>query len=480
MAKKKKKPNQPKHTAVFKKPPLLRSRAIFILPLGACLVIGAVLFLSYFSLSRASLTPVYIGNTSLDSTASEPILEKHIAALAASYRLTLRYPDASQKSFALDETGIAIDSQQSAKTIQNYLHNNLWQRLAWWQPIRLKLVTATNKTKLAEFIASKATVITKVPQDAILSAPNGLSTITPEIAGSGFRIKQPEIALTESTASLNFRPLLLKKTTLEPAIIAKDLKSSENKLETILNRKVNFSLAGHIITPTRATIADWVELSPVKTAKTVDVTINSGKILAYIDKIASPYVASPRNKLIMNMPSGPFILDYGEDGTDITNKDKVAAQAAGGLLKGEQTNIDLSIEHAAAKTVELQPYDKFIVVDISDKRLYAYEKTNLVRTVLISAGAPGTPTVLGQYKIYSKRVSQDMRGGNVDGSRYFQAAVPYVNYFYGSYAIHGNYWRPDSWFGNINSSHGCIGIHDPDDAWVYSWAPVGTPVIVHS
>ena len=72
-----------------------------------------------------------------------------------------------------------------------------------------------------------------------------------------------------------------------------------------------------------------------------------------------------------------------------------------------------------------------------------------------------------------------MKGANVDGSRYFQAAVPYVNYFYGSYAIHGNYWRPDSWFGNINSSHGCVGINDPDDAWVYNWAPIGTPVIVH-
>jgi lipoprotein-anchoring transpeptidase ErfK/SrfK len=104
----------------------------------------------------------------------------------------------------------------------------------------------------------------------------------------------------------------------------------------------------------------------------------------------------------------------------------------------------------------------------------------LVHTFLVSAGAPKTPTVLGKYAIYSKLRSQDMTGNNADGSRYFQPAVPYVNYFYGGYAIHGNYWRPDSWFGNINSSHGCIGVNVSDGAWIYNWAAIGTPVIVHS
>jgi lipoprotein-anchoring transpeptidase ErfK/SrfK len=99
---------------------------------------------------------------------------------------------------------------------------------------------------------------------------------------------------------------------------------------------------------------------------------------------------------------------------------------------------------------------------------------------LISAGAPATPTVLGKYAVYTKYKSQDMSGNNADGSRYFQPAVPYVNYFYGGYAIHGNYWRPSSWFGNINSSHGCIGVNVADGAWIYDWASVGTPVIVHT
>jgi lipoprotein-anchoring transpeptidase ErfK/SrfK len=73
-----------------------------------------------------------------------------------------------------------------------------------------------------------------------------------------------------------------------------------------------------------------------------------------------------------------------------------------------------------------------------------------------------------------------MTGPNADGTRYVQPNVPWVNFFYKDYAIHGNYWRPNSYFGNINSSHGCVGVTPGEGAWVYNWAPVGTTVVVHT
>jgi len=117
---------------------------------------------------------------------------------------------------------------------------------------------------------------------------------------------------------------------------------------------------------------------------------------------------------------------------------------------------------------------------VSSKRLYAFEDQTLVNSFPVSAGAPATPTVLGRYTIYAKYAVQDMRGNNVDGSSYFQPNVRWISYFYGGYAIHGNYWRPESWFGNVNSSHGCVGLQDYQAEWVYAWAPIGTPVITHS
>ena len=48
------------------------------------------------------------------------------------------------------------------------------------------------------------------------------------------------------------------------------------------------------------------------------------------------------------------------------------------------------------------------------------------------------------------------------------------------YVIHGNYWRPLSYFGNINSSHGCVSTVPSEAEWMYDWTPIGTPVIVYT
>ena len=451
----------------------------FILPLGAGLVLAIVAFLSYFTLAHASLAPIHAGTLSIQSTSSQPALERQIAAAAKNYRVSVQYPDGSKKSFAPSETGVTIDPRGSAKNVKEYLHHHLWQRLAWWQPVELRLETKTDKEKLGRFMTNKATVVKTPIVNAGLSTSDGQAAITPESFGSGHTISNPEQTISRAIGSLSSQPLVLTEQRLSPAIFANDLKPAQQKLALLLAQDISFTIGRRIITAEPADIAGWIELTPVPSAKTVDITVNSGKVVSYIDQIASPYVIEPRSRLTMNLPGGLIILDRGADGNDVSNKDQAAALVAQKLLSGTDAQVGLLIQPAKAQTVELQPYDKFIVIDTSARRLYAYEKTDLVRTVLISAGAPGTPTVLGQYKIYSKRVNQDMRGANVDGSRYFQPAVPYVNYFYGSYAIHGNYWRPKEWFGNINSSHGCVGITAPDDAWVYNWAPVGTPVIVH-
>jgi len=48
-------------------------------------------------------------------------------------------------------------------------------------------------------------------------------------------------------------------------------------------------------------------------------------------------------------------------------------------------------------------------------------------------------------------------------------------YFYGSFAIHGAYWARA--FGGM-ISHGCINLSVANAAWLYSWASVGTRVVI--
>lgn len=69
----------------------------------------------------------------------------------------------------------------------------------------------------------------------------------------------------------------------------------------------------------------------------------------------------------------------------------------------------------------------------------------------ISSGLPGTPTVTGRFQVGIK--CADWR--RMTGPGYDLPGVPWVMYFYGSYALHGAYWHNN--FGTP-MSHGCVNI----------------------
>jgi lipoprotein-anchoring transpeptidase ErfK/SrfK len=115
---------------------------------------------------------------------------------------------------------------------------------------------------------------------------------------------------------------------------------------------------------------------------------------------------------------------------------------------------------------------KQIIVDLSDSRIYAYENSRLVRSVLASTGLPATPTVKGSFTVQRKYPAQLMSGPG-----YYLPNVQWIMYFYAGYAVHGTYWHNN--FGQP-MSHGCVNLPNDEALWFYDWAPVGTPVTVQA
>ncbi len=115
---------------------------------------------------------------------------------------------------------------------------------------------------------------------------------------------------------------------------------------------------------------------------------------------------------------------------------------------------------------------KAILVILHQQRVYIYENGKLLRNVLVSTGLPGSPTVIGDFKIYVKYRSQLMTGPG-----YYLPAVPYVMYFYQGYGLHGTYWHNN--FGR-RMSHGCVNMPTSEAAWLYAWSEIGTPVYVRA
>jgi lipoprotein-anchoring transpeptidase ErfK/SrfK len=129
-------------------------------------------------------------------------------------------------------------------------------------------------------------------------------------------------------------------------------------------------------------------------------------------------------------------------------------------------------ETIAEKMQELQESEeRWIQIDLAKQRLIAWEGGKPVYAVIISTGKKSTPTRIGTFEILSKHRSDRMRGSDYD-----VPDVPYTMYYYGGYAIHGAYWHRR--FGTP-VSHGCINVAVNHAKWLFNWAEVGTPVIVH-
>ncbi|MCS7289611.1 MAG: L,D-transpeptidase [Roseiflexus sp.] len=119
---------------------------------------------------------------------------------------------------------------------------------------------------------------------------------------------------------------------------------------------------------------------------------------------------------------------------------------------------------------------KRIVVNLSKQWLYAYEDDRLVFDAPVATGRDGMNTPTGTFQIYAKLPMQTM-DGVTDGKYWVVPNVPHVMYFYGGVALHGTYWH--NLFGTgARPSHGCVNLPVKSAAWLYEWAPIGTPVHV--
>jgi lipoprotein-anchoring transpeptidase ErfK/SrfK len=164
------------------------------------------------------------------------------------------------------------------------------------------------------------------------------------------------------------------------------------------------------------------------------------------------------------------------------------------------STIDVKVDQAGLRTQQggflPQPLtasfttgpDKRIVVSLDTQRAMAIENGQVVRTIPVSTGKAATPTVTGNFYIYARFPTKTMKSRAKPGEKghYVVEGVPYAQYFYEDYALHGAWWH--NGFGHP-ASHGCVNLATkkkntrwpgaPEDAgWLYQWASLGVPVTV--
>lgn len=121
---------------------------------------------------------------------------------------------------------------------------------------------------------------------------------------------------------------------------------------------------------------------------------------------------------------------------------------------------------------------KWILVDISEQTLYAYDGEVLFMKQTVSTGLELTPTSVGVFSIHRKTPSRYMQGPTPGQSNQFYdlPGVPWDMYFSNDGSvIHGAYWHNN--FGR-QWSHGCVNLPLDKARELYEWTPVGTPVVI--
>jgi hypothetical protein len=99
---------------------------------------------------------------------------------------------------------------------------------------------------------------------------------------------------------------------------------------------------------------------------------------------------------------------------------------------------------------------------------------------LVTAGLQGT-TKPGFYRILRRVYDETMDSRTVPnvGDSYLLKGVLFTQYFTGDgAAIHYNWWGPPRGFG-YPGSHGCLGMRYDGSKFLWDWAGIGTPVVIH-
>lgn len=105
---------------------------------------------------------------------------------------------------------------------------------------------------------------------------------------------------------------------------------------------------------------------------------------------------------------------------------------------------------------------RYVEGDLSRQVLVLARDRKVYKIIHTSSGAPGTPTVLGSFSVYSHSPGYNEKG------------MYYSVYFHNGYAIHGFASVPE-----YGASHGCFRIPESNAVTVYNWLNEGDKIFVY-
>lgn len=298
-------------------------------------------------------------------------------------------------------------------------------------------------------------------------------------------------------------PVSLQVEDIDPSVTDDIASSAADTLNALIASPVTIAGNGGNITTLGAdALAACMRVEPDQNADLSSTETRNGYVVFDADKLQDYYdtqikanyqpTEEDRNVIVNN--NGDVLQANSEGHPGVTVADGGDSNVGTDGVKAFANGSGTVTIDATVTPMNTTQTKRHVVIDLSDKKLYAYENDQVIKTFNIADGAGiaadgsctgdlCTPT--GDFTIWWKLDSQDMQGtltlSNGSTTSWNAPGVKYVNYFsHSGCAIHrisSTYAINDADVPTSGAeSHGCVGLGWDVAEWFYNWCLYGTSV----
>lgn len=427
------------------------------------------------------------------------ILDKKIAGISFDFEIDNQVIAAMPA-----ETGIEFNASGSAdEAIKKGKDGKLIQKWAYATSSLMYKISPKAEAKINGFSRDNLEIKYKIDDEKLTLFTQGLSakfnmdsknaglvmngtevTVIPAVYGRKIVADNIKYQIQEAIRKTETNKIKIAVEKVNPAILEKDTAESIDAAKKLLNIPVKYTYKGQVFTPDKAMVGDWIVFNTQEVGgqqKLVPM-IDPKRVYDYIYGLGSKInIPAINKKVTIENGAKQTVTQEGKDGLAV-DVDKASVTTANSMNGGTSVSLELPTYVVRYKTqvnnVLVADWSKYIEINLSTQTLNAYTAGgNLVGSWRICSGKAGFATPTGTHLVRGKSSWIRMTGMQGTSEYYNLYPIKWATWFTGSgHAMHDAYWR--SSFG-YPASHGCVNMPDAGASFIYNWAPVGTPVIVH-
>jgi len=405
----------------------------------------------------------------------------------AGYRLRL---DVAGDNYVLTAPELGVNFDTEATIASAYDSG----RTGWLPPLHhdpLELSYRLSRSQLNAFVTSVAAKVGTPPVDAgVVVSPSGAVSTVPEKSGWSIDRIGLERFVEDDIRSPGGAKLSLKPREQVADIQVKALAPTVTEAKNLMAVSIVLSYADKTFTPTQAQIGQWLSFQkqPDGLAFKLVAQVDKSKLKGYVQSVANSIDVAPVTKKVTVENGVSKVEREGQDGLAI-DQDPITAAITEAVDAQKPLTFAVTAHPVPFKTqstsVVSLDIGTYIEVNLSKQHLWVWQDHNVIYDSPITSGATGAgfPTVTGLFAIYYKTTNTHLVGYQYGPKYNYDVAVKYWMPFYQGFGLHDASWRNGVFGGSdyyYNGSHGCVNLPDATAAFIYGWAPIGTPVWVHN